>query len=120
MVCVANLFPENARGQAIGYTIFVIRLIGGNVPSILITPLKEATTYLNAMIILVPGFYLCGALFFAILLIYISYCKPENETQDDPTSKNTLTDDIKPKEESKVDGIINQNFETENAEECEL
>lgn len=120
LVCVANLFPENARGQAIGYTIFVIRLIGGNVPSILITPLKEATTYLNAMIILVPGFYLCGALFFAILLIYISYCKPENETQDDPTSKNTLTDDIKPKEESKVDGIINQNFETENAEECEL
>ncbi|CAG5081161.1 Oidioi.mRNA.OKI2018_I69.PAR.g9802.t1.cds [Oikopleura dioica] len=64
LVAVAELFPENSRGQAIGYTVFLLRLIGGNLPSLLIGPLKSSIDYFWALFILIPGMNILAAIIF--------------------------------------------------------
>ena len=81
LVAVAELFPANSRGQAIGYTgsqiiedkshpfhsVFLLRLIGGNLPSLLVGPLKNSLGYAWALFILIPGMNITAAIIFVTI-----------------------------------------------------
>jgi hypothetical protein len=71
LMSLAEMFNPSIRGQAIGYTIFILRLVAGNLPSV-VTPLKESWSYFYAMVLLVPAFQIISAVFFIIIFMLIS------------------------------------------------
>jgi len=66
IMAMAKLFDVSFRGQAIGYTYFILRIVGGNLPGLLVDPIKNATSYFMAMIILVPGLFILSAVLFLL------------------------------------------------------
>jgi len=73
---IADLFDKKITGQAIGYTIFILRLVAGNLPTIVPT-LREKWSFFYVLVLMVPGFQLISAVLFAITFFIIK--KPENQ-----------------------------------------
>ncbi|KAF6023363.1 hypothetical protein EB796_018320 [Bugula neritina] len=76
LTCVLELVPEKLRGASVGYYLFIITNIGGNIP-LLLPPLKTLFAHVgadvalrNALIILFPGMYLASSVLF-LLTIFI-------------------------------------------------
>ncbi len=83
-VCIAvvvELVPSDLTASAVAVYFFIIQLIGGNM-NLLETPIRKHINMRTALLILFPGMYLLGALFFIILLVYIVKCSSKNTTQN--------------------------------------
>lgn len=68
LVCYSSMFPSHVQGQAIGYTIFILRLICQN-SAALISPLRKILSYHHSMMIMIPGLQL-----FSAILFLASFC----------------------------------------------
>ncbi|XP_068695017.1 MFS-type efflux pump MSMEG_3705-like [Montipora foliosa] len=67
LTVVVELVPNTIRSPAIAGYLFVISIIGGNVP-LLVPPLKKVTTFRTALYILFPGLYLLSSVLFLLTL----------------------------------------------------
>lgn len=67
LTVVVELVPNTIRSPAIAGYLFIISIIGGNVP-LLVPPLKEVTNLRTALYILFPGLYLLSSVFFLLTL----------------------------------------------------
>ena len=67
LIAVSELFKPEYRGGAIGYTIFLLRLVAGSLPGLILSPLKASLGYFWALIIMVPGMYFLAALVWLFL-----------------------------------------------------
>lgn len=67
LTVVVELVPNTIRSPAVAGYLFIISIIGGNVP-LLVPPLKEITSLRTALYILYPGLYLLSSVFFLLTL----------------------------------------------------
>ncbi|KAJ7378131.1 hypothetical protein OS493_024796 [Desmophyllum pertusum] len=67
LTVVVELVPNTIRSPAIAGYLFIISIIGGNVP-LLVPPLKNVTSLRTALYILFPGLYLVSSVFFLLTL----------------------------------------------------
>lgn len=67
LTMVVELVPNTIRSPAIAGYLFIISIIGGNVP-LLVPPLKNVTSLRTALYILFPGLYLVSSVFFLLTL----------------------------------------------------
>lgn len=67
LTVVVELVPNTIRSPAVAGYLFIISIIGGNVP-LLVPPLKEVTSLRTALYILYPGLYLLSSVFFLLTL----------------------------------------------------
>lgn len=67
LTVVVELVPNTIRSPAIAGYLFIISIIGGNVP-LLVPPLKKVTNLRTALYILFPGLYLLSSVFFLLTL----------------------------------------------------
>ncbi|PFX18488.1 uncharacterized protein LOC111339466 [Stylophora pistillata] len=67
LTVVVELVPNSIRSPAIAGYLFIISIIGGNVP-LLVPPLKKITSLRTALYILFPGLYLLSSVFFLLTL----------------------------------------------------
>ncbi|XP_067928432.1 MFS-type efflux pump MSMEG_3705-like [Watersipora subatra] len=82
LTCVLELVPDRIRGAAVGYYLFIITNIGGNIP-LLVPPLDAAfaksdphTSFRNALIVLFPGMYAASSLLFLMtIFVYNAWSK---------------------------------------------
>jgi len=85
LTCVLELVPERIRAASIGYYLFIITNIGGNIP-LLVPPLKTAfakasSEYAlrNALIVLFPGMYVASSVLFVLtIFIYKAWQRRSN------------------------------------------
>lgn len=77
LMTMAQLFDKNFSGQAIGYTIFILRLIAGNLPAI-VTPIRNQFdqsgpfwSYFYALALMVPACHLLSASIFLVTFFII-------------------------------------------------
>ncbi|XP_071948158.1 protein spinster homolog 1-like [Antedon mediterranea] len=63
LAVVVELVPSSNRASAVAVYLFIISNIGGNMP-LLVPPLKDATNFRFALLLLYPGCYVAGALLF--------------------------------------------------------
>lgn len=67
LTVVVELVPNTIRSPAIAGYLFIISIIGGNVP-LLVPPLKKVTSLRTALYILFPCLYLLSSVFFLLTL----------------------------------------------------
>ncbi|XP_078349964.1 MFS-type efflux pump MSMEG_3705-like [Oculina patagonica] len=67
LTVVVELVPNTIRSPAIAGYLFIISIIGGNVP-LLVPLLKKVTSLRTALYILFPGLYLLSSVFFLLTL----------------------------------------------------
>ncbi|KAK2567009.1 Sphingosine-1-phosphate transporter SPNS2 [Acropora cervicornis] len=67
LTVVVELVPNMIRSPAIAGYLFVISIIGGNMP-LLVPPLKKITSLRTALYILFPGLYLLSSVLFLLTL----------------------------------------------------
>ena len=68
LTVVVELVPNTIRSPAIAGYLFVISIIGGNMP-LLVPPLKKITSLRTALYILFPGLYLLSSVLFLLTLL---------------------------------------------------
>ena len=65
LTVVVELVPNTIRSPAIAGYLFIISIIGGNMP-LLVPPLKRVTSLRTALYILFPGLYLLSSVLFLL------------------------------------------------------
>ncbi|CAL4234721.1 unnamed protein product [Meganyctiphanes norvegica] len=60
-----DLVPSESRATAVGIFLFVMNNVGGNLP-VVVTPLRKATDYRTALLIMYPMFYFLSSILFFI------------------------------------------------------
>ena len=65
LTVVVELVPNTIRSPAIAGYLFIISIIGGNMP-LLVPPLKRLTSLRTALYILFPGLYLLSSVLFLL------------------------------------------------------
>ncbi|CAG5095711.1 Oidioi.mRNA.OKI2018_I69.XSR.g14304.t1.cds [Oikopleura dioica] len=63
LIAFSSLFESSIQGQAIGYTLFTLRLVCGNLPSLIVV-LNTFFSYHYSLLIMIPGFQFISAIFF--------------------------------------------------------
>lgn len=71
IVAVSELFQPQKRGSAIAYTIFILRIVAGNVPGLIVPYIRPILGYYWTLMLLVPGLYALSSVIWGIMLIRI-------------------------------------------------
>lgn len=96
LTVVVELVPNTIRSPAIAGYLFIISIIGGNVP-LLVPPLKKITSLRVALYILFPGLYLVSSVLFLLTLLSLKRDMRRAQEEDEiirpllpetPTSEN--------------------------------
>ncbi|XP_048587270.1 MFS-type efflux pump MSMEG_3705-like [Nematostella vectensis] len=70
LAVVVELVPNTIRTAAIAGYLFIITIIGGNIP-LLVPPLKKVTSLRTALYILYPGLYVVSSVLFLLTLFVL-------------------------------------------------
>ncbi len=107
-VCIAvviELVPSDLTTSAVAIYFFIIQIIGGNM-NLLVPPIEQSLGLQYAMLIMYPGMYIVGALFFVSALLVVTFQQKKNKhaytagrevktsSDDDPAIHVSSTDDI--------------------------
>ena len=82
LMSLADLFDKSVRGQAIGYTIFILRLVAGILPGVIVPFLKVYLSYFAVLVLLVPEFHLISATLFLATFFVVKVPDETAETID--------------------------------------
>lgn len=82
LTVVVELVPNMIRSPAIAGYLFVISIIGGNMP-LLVPPLKKITSLRTALYILFPGLYLLSSVLFLLTLFSLKRDLRQVEAEQD-------------------------------------
>ncbi|CAG5094662.1 Oidioi.mRNA.OKI2018_I69.XSR.g13754.t1.cds [Oikopleura dioica] len=85
LVCYSSFFPSRIQGQAIGYTIFILRLVCQN-SAAFISLLRQVLSFHSAMLIMVPGLQLISAILFLTSFCILPRPSPTNPDKKRRTS----------------------------------
>ena len=73
LTVVVELVPKALRTSIVAYYLFIISIIGGNMP-LAVPPLKQATGSLRmALYLLYPGLYLASSVLFLLTLFVLKW-----------------------------------------------
>lgn len=70
LAVVVELVPNSIRTASVAYYLFIISMIGGNVP-LLVPVLKSSLGLRNSLYILFPGLYLLSSVLFLVTLFVL-------------------------------------------------
>ena len=95
LTVVVELVPKALRTSVVAYYLFIISIIGGNMP-LAVPPLKEATGSLRvALYLLYPGLYLASSVLFLLTLFVLKWDSERAKKFEDQMNRESspLLDD---------------------------
>lgn len=99
LTIVVELVPSTIRTPSIAYYLFVISIIGGNMP-LLVPQLKKVYGLRTALYILFPGLYVLSSVLFLLTVFALKRDLLRAKIQDDvikPLLPETPTSETQPK-----------------------
>ena len=82
LTVVVELVPNTIRSPAIAGYLFIISIIGGNMP-LLVPPLKRLTSLRTALYILFPGLYLLSSVLFLFTVFSLKWDLRRAQEEED-------------------------------------